>query len=217
MKVTQNLSSMLHVLVYTLSAVLATLADSSEISASETPTFNLPEGTNNIQLSGFNKAIISSQAGDRYSPNTYCDLTISVRGTTSIRFTVLELNMPAPTSGGTCEDSVQLYNIISGIKYPLTGLLCGSTLPVTPFVSNSSLVSLVFQTNQYQQSTGFKILYERGSDISAAENLVESSAAENLAESSACTGSGCTSGSTAAQSQFGIVFLFSLLAMLVFH
>jgi len=215
----QNASSLSCVLAYLLTALLARLVKSTEISPSVKPLINLPDGTHNLQVQGFSQGIISSQVGDRYSPNTNCRLRLSVNSASWIRFTFEHLDLPPPGATGSCSDSVQLFCVVDdNNNLAVSQPLCGSVVPTREFVANCSTALIVFQADAYQQSTGFKVFFERITNPSIASPLLFEPA---VMDSSLCPEGGCQAGSTSSASgtlaQMGVVTLLTLSTLFLLH
>jgi len=189
-------------LIYLFTVMFATPVHSSnELPGAELPTYNLPQVCNSIQLNGFTQLVINSQTSERYSPNTDCDISLTVWGKSAIRFTFQMLSMPNVSANGQCQDYVQLFNVVGNQNTPLSPQLCGSQLPATPYLSASNTVLLVFNTDGYQQGLGFSLLYEQ--------------VTTSVQQTSQCTNGPCAhSLSNTNLPHLGFVLLLSILALL---
>lgn len=126
----------------------------------EIPVYYLPDDCKQVAFSGFHHATIVSQTSERYKANLNCRVTISVRGKYNIRVSFSQMDLTEPLTNG-CQDSVQVFNTIGSRDFALSPMLCGSRVPSTVYLSNSSSIAIVFRTDSFQERKGFKFQYNR--------------------------------------------------------
>jgi len=206
------------IITYLLTAFLVNIVESDgNVEPSELPVFTLQPDCGMMQLDGFVQGIISSQpSGARYAPNTNCRCNVDVRRVGYvIQFTVKQLNLQAPSSNGTCLDSVTILDVTSNnLNPPLTPQMCGTTAPSGTYTTSTSKGVVLFNTDNYMQSDGFQIIFQRVSKSGSSSNggVVEGCQGGSCGPPPAAT----SSASSDQLSHLGFVLLLCLLTLLKF-
>lgn len=144
----------------TLMVLHTVMSNDSLLDPAYLPTVYMPEKSDHLTLSGFNRAIIHSQRGPRYPSNLDCTLTIQVRDKYAVQLTMEHMDLAQETYGSNCEDFLQLYSG-PGKETILTQPYCGQKLPRYPLVANTTSVTVRFRTNHFRERTGFRMKFER--------------------------------------------------------